>query len=61
MSARTVLAIVGAVLAVLFIHVVLMVAAVVIAVALAALGLGIAILVAECGWGIQPCRRRFAW
>lgn len=61
MSARTVLAIIGAVLAVLFIHVVITVAAVVIAVTLTALALAIAILVAECGWGIQPCRRRFAW
>jgi len=61
MSARTVLAVLGAALAVLFIHVLIMVAAVVITVTLAALLLGIAILAAECGWSIQPVRRRFAW
>lgn len=61
MSARTVLAILGAALAVLFIHVVIAVAAVVIAVTLMALALAIATVVAECGWGIQPVRRRFAW
>jgi hypothetical protein len=60
-NGHAVLGILAAVLAVAGIHVLLAVAAVVIVVILAALGLSIAILVAECGWGVQPCRRRFAW
>lgn len=61
MNGRAILGIIVAVLAVAFIHLVIAVAAVVIVTLLAALTLGIATLVAECGWGIQPCRRRFAW
>jgi hypothetical protein len=43
------------------VHLVLAVAAAVILVALAALGLSIATVVCDCGWRVQPCRRRFAW
>jgi hypothetical protein len=35
--------------------------AAVVTVALAVLGFGIAVLVAESGWRVRPCRRRFAW
>jgi hypothetical protein len=61
MIARALLAVLAAAVAFLGVHLALAVAAAVIVVILAALGLSIAILVAECGWGVQPCRRRFAW
>lgn len=61
MIARTVLAIVAAAVAFLGVHLVLAVAAAVIAVTLAVLGFKIAVIVADCGWRVQPCRRRFAW
>lgn len=61
MIARVVLAVIGAAVAFLGVHLVLAVAAAVILVALAALGLSIATVVCDCGWRVQPCRRRFAW
>jgi hypothetical protein len=61
MTGRIIAAALGLALAVLGVHLALAVAAVVIAVTLAALVLAIAVLVAECGWRVQPCRRRFAW
>jgi hypothetical protein len=61
MTGRIIAATLALALAALGVHLVLAVAAVVIAVTLAVLAAGIFILVAECGWRIQPCRRRFAW
>jgi hypothetical protein len=61
MIARALAAVLAAAVAFLGVHLVIAVAAAVIVVILAALGLAIATIVAECGWGIQPCRRRFAW
>lgn len=61
MTGRVIAATLAAALAFLGAHVVIVVAAVVITVTLAALAIGIAVLVAESGWRVQPCRRRFAW
>ena len=61
MTARVLAAILAAAVALLGVHLVLAVAAAVIAVALAVLGFKIAVTVADCGWRVQPCRRRFAW
>jgi hypothetical protein len=62
MSARTVLAAIGVALAaVLGAHLLMLLAVAVVGVTLTALLLKIAVLVAECGWRVQPCRRRFAW
>jgi hypothetical protein len=61
MIARVLAATLAAALAFLGVHLVIVVAAVAITVTLAALAIGIAVLVAESGWSIQPCRRRSAW
>jgi hypothetical protein len=62
MNGRVILlAVFAALAAVLGPHLLLTVAAVVITVTLAALALAIAVLAFECGWRVQPCRRRFAW
>jgi hypothetical protein len=61
MNGRVILlAVFAAMAAVLGPHLLLAVAAVVIAVAVAALAFGIAVIVADSGWRVQPCRRRFA-
>ncbi len=61
MIPRAVLAALAAAVTFLGIHVVLLAAVAVIAVALAVLAFAIARAVADCGWRVQPYRRRFAW
>lgn len=61
MIARALAAVLAAAVAFLGIHVVLLAAAVVIAAILAVLGFAIAGVLTDCGWRLQPCRRRFAW
>jgi hypothetical protein len=61
MTARILAGILAAAVAVLGVHLVIAVAAVIIAGALTVLTLTVAIAAAESGWQVQPCRRRSAW